>query len=110
MAEVVAKATRGVKPLRPQLRAIDGTPRRQTLDAITRAFCIRRIRFLSKSYGLPWLVDQHLLNAPGLESMGDSELSTLLREMERARECITNGISLEDAGIIHDTSARWIRC
>lgn len=38
--------------------------------------------------------------------MGDSELSALLREMERARECITNGISLEDAGIIQDTSAR----
>lgn len=38
--------------------------------------------------------------------MGDEALSTLLREMERARECLTNGIPLEDAGIVQDTSVR----
>lgn len=106
LAEVIANTTRGVKPIRPALRVVDGLPSQQTFDSITRAFCIRRIQFLSRSYGLAWLVDQHQLNAPGLESMRDTDLSTLLKEMERARECMANGIPLEDAGIIQDTSGR----
>lgn len=106
MAEVIANTTRGVKPAKPSLRVVEGRPEKRLFDSATRDFCLRRIRFLSRAYRLQWLIDQHQFNAPALECLSDRELSMLVGALERARECISEGLPLDDAGLVKDTSVR----
>ena len=103
LAEIIANTTRGVKPARPQLRVI-ATPKPTHFDAITREACIRRIRFLSRAFRLHWLVEQATFNRYGLDALEDNELGDLLKEAERARECLQEGIPLEDAGFLRNVS------
>lgn len=49
-------------------------------------------------------MDQHTFNLPGIESLSDHGLSALLQDMERARECIAEGVSFEDAGLIRSNA------
>jgi hypothetical protein len=102
LAAVIANTVKGVKPAKP-VRCAQPTP--TMFDSITRDACLRRIRFLCKAYGLRWLVEQNTFNLPGPESLDDAALSELLKEMERARECITEGIDLYDAGLVRSTAA-----
>jgi hypothetical protein len=67
---------------------------------------LKRIRFLRKAYQLAWLVDQHTFDLPTLESLSDEALSSLLRAMEKARECIADGVSFEDAGLVESVACR----
>ena len=53
---------------------------------------ISRIRDLQRMYGLGWLVRQETFHVPALECLEDGELSALLSDMERARECIAEAI------------------
>jgi hypothetical protein len=55
-------------------------------------------------YQLGWLVEQATFNTPGVDTLDDSQLSTLLQQMERARECIAEGVSFEDAGLVANTA------
>ena len=106
LASVIASTVKGVRPAKPpHLRLVD-TPPKQLFDSITRDACLKRIRFLRKAYSLAWLVDQHTFDAPALESLTDESLSDLLRAMERARECIADGVSFEDAGLVESVAPR----
>ena len=69
-------------------------------DDITRNAVIFRIRDLQRMFGLGWLVRQETFHVPGLECLEDGELSSLLSDMERARECLDEGIDLEHTGLI----------
>lgn len=51
-------------------------------------------------YKLRWLVDQHVFGLPSIDYLNDADLLELHREMEQARECIADGIPLEDVGLI----------
>lgn len=83
----------------PKLRLIR-PPRPTRFDAITRDFCIRRVRDLQRLYGLHWLVRQEIFDRPGIETLEDDELVALHKTLESAGECIREGISLEDAGFV----------
>lgn len=61
---------------------------------------LRRISFLSTTYGLGWLVDQEVLALGPLATWPPRSLAALIAKLERARECILDGISLEDAGLV----------
>ena len=76
------------------------SPPRRLFDDITRDSIYRRVRFLVRRYGLQWMVDQHTFNVPCLESLEDRPLSRLLQDLEQARECIADGVSFEDAGLV----------
>jgi hypothetical protein len=104
LAEALAEKVRRSKREKPKLRLVQ--PARPTIfDAITRASILSRIRWLSKSYrDLQMLVDQATFNMPGLDSMEDTQLSALLRDLERARECCLEGIPFDDAELIHNTT------
>lgn len=70
------------------------------LDAISRDAYIRRIRWLSRAFRLQWLLDQGTFHVASIECLEDAELSALLGDMERARECMRDDVSFEDAGLI----------
>lgn len=103
LAEVIARTSLGVSPLRPVACA---TVKREPLHftGATRHACLRRIRFLAQSFDLQWLVEQATFNRTGIEALEDCELASLLIELERARECARDGIALDDAGFVRDMS------
>ncbi len=61
---------------------------------------LRRIRAVRDGYRLHMLVDQEAFGVASLELLDDATLIDLLQKLERARECLQDGISLEDAGLI----------
>lgn len=69
-------------------------------DPITREFRLRRIRWVAKYYKLRWLIDQHSFGIKKLEDLDDCKLLDLHRDMEKARECMDEGVSVVDAGLI----------
>lgn len=92
----------GEAPARPRLRLVEATaaPSPAEDDAVTRDCRLRRIRWLKKIRELDWLIDQHCFGRLGPECLDHDELIALHNEMERAHECIAEGISLEDVGLI----------
>lgn len=72
-------------------------------SAVWRASKIRFIRSLVRShraYGFQVLLDQATLGHSGLQDLSDDELEELHLAIDRARECVSNDISFEDAGLI----------
>lgn len=99
LAEAIAAKVQTGKPTKPILRVVT-TAKPTIFDSITRDCIYRRIRFLRNHYQLHFLIDQATFNLPNMESLEDTDLSALLDRMETARECIAEGVSLEDAGLI----------
>lgn len=104
LAEVISKTVKGVRPARSHLRLVE-PPAPSRFDSITRESCVKRVRFLRDAYRLHWLVDQATFNLPGIDSLTDDQLAALLTGLERARECIAEGISFDDAGLVQDVTA-----
>lgn len=106
LAEALARKVAREKSGKPELRIVraPSVPKPSRYDAITRNSITTRVRYLSRAYQLQWLVDQATFNIACVEGLSDDELCTLLRDLERARECIADGVSFEDAGLVRDTS------
>jgi hypothetical protein len=101
LANMIAARVRAAADEKPNLRIVEAPPRpSQLLDDVTRDLYRRRIRFLARSYALHWLVDQALLKIGLLEDLSDEPLMALHTDMERARECIFEDVSFEDAGLV----------
>lgn len=88
---------------RPKLRLVV-PPTSKLLDPIFRDAHIKRIIHLRDAYRLRWLVDQATFNVASLSCLEDCDLIRLLNDMERARECIVDGISFEDAGLVRSVN------
>lgn len=96
-------------PRKPELRVV-GAPLPQTspgvvLDSITRESHMRMIGHLRRRQGMQVLVDQAIFGKGSLDKLTDDELVGLHRDLERARECFQEGISLEDAGLLRSLCA-----
>ncbi len=85
---------------KPLLRLIT-PPKPSLLDQLAREAHVRRIVHLQKAYRLQWLVDQATFKVASLSCLEDEALIRLHREVERARQCIVDGVSFEDAGLVH---------
>lgn len=94
LANIIATelAAGRITPLRPDGRAD---------RPITRRYYLRRILWLSESYGLAWMIDQATLGHR-LDALGDDELSALLSDMEAGRRCCVEGVGFDDAGLVRD--------
>lgn len=93
-------------PRRPALKLVEVPQPRgaaRTMDSVSRESHVRLIRSLRRFYrpfGIEVVVDQALLGKGSIESLEDDELVELLATIHRARECISDGISFEDAGLL----------
>lgn len=93
------------QPMRPALRLVEApSPKSErVMDSVTRESHIRLIRSLRrfyKAFGIDVVVDHALLGKGGIDDLEDSELVDLLDRIHRARECVSDGISFEDAGLL----------
>lgn len=94
-------------PRRPVLRLVSredlasGEP--PGMDAVTRDLHYRIIRDLARMYDLGWLVRQEAEHVAGvIERLDDDELVALRSTMQQARECLLEGISFDDAGLVRN--------
>ncbi|MFC0677496.1 hypothetical protein ACFFGH_06485 [Lysobacter korlensis] len=86
----------------PKLRVVTGLEGDRCSDSIDIEWHCRMIRHLSKRWGLQLLVDQATRGYVALECVPSEDLAQLHRDLHRAYECINEGISLEDAGLIRE--------
>lgn len=100
----LAERLSGVPPARPKLRIVGSDEPPPPDEAIIRDCRHSRIKWLAKAYDLQWLVDQHCVgNRPDMLSF--AALEALHRDMERARECVAEGIAFDDAGLVKHMGA-----
>lgn len=87
---------------KPQLVVVKPPPKAESLvlDSVTKESHIRMIGHLRKRYGLQVLVDQAIFGKGSIDRLSDEELVALHRDLERARDCMADGITLEDAGLL----------
>lgn len=103
LAQSLASTVKGVKPAKLQLRLVE-PPKPHLFDSITREACVRRIRFLARNYQLGWLLDQETFDTPGVDTLPDARIAAILKTLEHARECIADGVSLDEAGLVRNTA------
>ena len=109
MALIEAKIGQQVPPERPKLRVVAASapppPSPRGLDDLTRESHCRMIRHLRKRWGQPMqmLIDQACFGLAGIEQLDDDRLVELHRDLERAQECMHDGVSFEDAGLLRRT-------
>ncbi|WP_396615530.1 hypothetical protein ACHZ97_14755 [Lysobacter soli] len=108
MALIEEKLGEKLPAPKPDLRLVNASmhihaPRAREMDAVTRESHIRLIgslRRFYKPYGMDLIVNQALLGKGTLDDLSDEDLIALQRTIDRARECIADGISFEEAGLI----------
>ena len=95
--------------VRPPLRLVQTVaPEPRRLDPITRESHVRLILSLSRlyqSFGIDVIVNQALLGKSSVDQLPDDELVDLLKAIERARECIADDVSFEEAGLLRTSYA-----
>lgn len=85
----------------PKLRLVQpAAPGR--MDVLTRESHCKMIRHIRRRWGSPMqqIIDQATFGLAGIEQLGDGELVQLHMDMERAQDCMREGVSFEDAGLI----------
>lgn len=88
----------------PRLRLIV-PPTPKLLDHILRDAHIQRIMDLKRHFDLGWLVRQATFNVASVSCLEDCDLIRLLADMERAMQCILDGVSFSDVGLCRQTNA-----
>lgn len=103
LAQLIRDRALNAPKAAPKLRLVQITQPESTapkMDAVSREARIRRIRWLARSYRLTWLMDQGTFHVPAIECLEDAELCALLDDMERARECLQEGVPFHEAGLV----------
>ncbi|KRG39117.1 hypothetical protein ARC78_14965 [Stenotrophomonas pictorum JCM 9942] len=78
------------------------------MDDITRQSHVRVIKSLVRAYrqfGFQLLVDQATVGVAGIDDLSDDDLIALHRDLERGRECLADGITFDEAGLIRSRYA-----
>lgn len=103
LAQRLAKAMGSPEQARPPLRLVPMGRRAApapSLDPVTRASYVKMVRHLARHYQLEILVDQATFGLGSVRELGDEALVKLYGDLEQARECLVDGIPLDDAGLI----------
>ncbi len=96
-----ASALRAEAPQRPNLRLVQ-KQHEPFMDAVLRESHCRMIRHYRRRWGqaMQLLIDQACFGYTGIEALPDDDLIQLHRDLERAQECMRDGVTFEDAGLI----------
>lgn len=72
------------------------------MDVVIRESHCRMIRHFQRRWGAPMqvLIDQACFGYMGIEQLADDELIQLHKDLERAEDCMRDGVSFEDAGLL----------
>lgn len=96
-----------VKPAELPATAPDGASRKIThragrMDVVLRESHCRMIRHFQRRWGAPMqlLIDQACFGYMGIEQLPDDDLIQLHKDLERAEDCMRDGVSFEDAGLL----------
>ena len=89
-------------PLRPHLRLVVSDPSARRLDHMTRESHYRMIRHLRRCWGysMQLIIDQAIFGLAGIEQLDDEQLIQLHKDLERAQDCMRDGVTFEDAGLL----------
>lgn len=105
LADALARKVKRHTGVTPHLQIV-ATPKVRlaaSMDSVTRMCAIRRIQMLARVYRLHILLEQGIFGLSNIEQLEDDALRALLEDMERGRECVVEGVSLEEAGLIRST-------
>lgn len=106
LAALIKSGLAEAQPRKAELRIVGSeTPPSRRLDAVTRESYVRMIGHLRRRYRLQMLVDQATFGVGSVDRLGDEQLEALYKDLERARECLADGISFEDAGLLRSRYA-----
>lgn len=75
----------------------------RVLDDVERESRIRWIQALARAYrpqGMDLIVKQAMISKRYMSDLSDEELLELHRNIDRARECMADGITFEEAGLL----------
>lgn len=72
------------------------------MDVVLRESHCRMIRHFHRRWGasMQLLIDQACFGYMGIEHLPDDDLIQLHKDLERAEDCIRDGVSFEDAGLL----------
>lgn len=106
LAQRLANRTRELQEkhkTRPKLAVVKAPERPDTqMHDIERESHCRMIRHMRRRWGMPMqlLIDQACFGLPGIEQLCDDSLIQLHKDLERAQDCMRDGVSFDDAGLI----------
>jgi len=105
-------ALRGKATQQPILQVVrdvrkDTAPEPFRMDFVLRESHIRMIRHFRRRWGNPMqlIIDQACFGYMGVEQLPDDDLIQLHKDLERAEDCMRDGISFEDAGLLRSRYA-----
>lgn len=84
------------RPVRPPHQVSAAPPKVGVESPITRARCLRRVRYLVSTYHFDWIVAQWTELLGPLKGMGNAELVAVVADLDLAYDCLREGIPLED--------------
>lgn len=99
-------ALRGETAPRPELRSVRVTagpePEGFRMDVVLRESHFRMIRHFRRRWGQPMqlIIDQACFGMMGIEQLPDDDLIQLHKDLERAQDCMRDGVTFEDAGLL----------
>jgi hypothetical protein len=72
------------------------------MDHVLRESHCRMIKHFRRAWGQPMqlLIDQACFGYMGIEQLPDDDLIQLHKDLERAMDCMREGVSFEDAGLL----------
>ena len=88
------------KPARASAAPTAPSPTR--MDVVLRESHYRMIRHFRRIWGAPMqmVIDQACFGYMGIEQLPDEDLIQLHKDLERALDCMRDGVSFEEAGLL----------
>lgn len=95
-------AVGSAKPAEPEGVPVASTKPAVRMDVVLRESHYRMIRHFRRRWGAPMqlLIDQACFGYMGIEQIPDDDLIQLHKDLERAEDCMRDGVSFEDAGLL----------
>lgn len=104
LVKLLRQRVKSAPPGKPALRIVGNVvslPAATRMDDIERESRFRWIQALAKAYRpLDLIVKQAMIGKRYMSDLTDEELLDLHRDIDRGRECMNDGITFEEAGLL----------